>query len=718
MVSGEDVAGRSVWRGGDARKARDLRVVMLMVAAISASMVAARLFTMGYIRPLYASTALFSLLIAALAGRVSARTLAIPALLGFGALVFIGLFDGYSCVYGSAFAFIPAFVAFCLLFGDPLWFYPAAIASLASIPVWFFLAPGRLVGVSESLSIFSYACLSVGLSWFVRQDLRFAALDVDRALAELQHRVRNNLQILLSLSAGRRAGSRGRPGLLRAQVLALRAVQDAVAASADYRTLPAGPLLRGIAAVLLPPDAEVGIEARGDLPVETAGPLALILAELVVGGRRPGWLSLSSEGGRGLVGAGLEGGAQALDPKGPAAMLLGQIGGAVMAGPGGWRAEFDATFPCSEGGISPGSRPGRRGRGSGWSPLLGKANRGRTPSELRRARSFADFCFFILCLFSLIELAAAVAGAPHRWIVVAAIPVGIVAVVLARAGRLRAAAFYLAALICAAYSLAVFAGPGAALGMQLFAAPSLFLFCLHFLGWGWGAAAAGWGAAIHLLWFFLMPGRALPAEYFFTLLVGFGFLVAAGLILVKEFGAGLAVKESLALSLERRLRDVLGTLADSLGEGEPAEAAKFERLIRDMERAHGLVSDFREPADVPMGPALEAMLAPARGTSRSLVPAVDASGALGAEKAMSLLLLAAELRELAAGALGAGGGTLSLRFSARGDRASLRAAAFDGRGAAAAFPAGGSSALRAMEERLGGKGSRGKRGDYSIGFPT
>ena len=145
------------------------------------------------------------------------------------------------------------------------------------------------------------------------QELRNHVAEKDRLLRELQHRVKNNLQMITALVGlqKRRASSSEAKAELEAigeRIETLRLLHEKLYAAAELETVDLAPYLAEVSAALLKfrRDTAVNISLRLELErvqvtPETALPLGLIVNEFVTNS-----IKYAFQGGRGIVGLELQ----------------------------------------------------------------------------------------------------------------------------------------------------------------------------------------------------------------------------------------------------------------------------------------------------------------------------------------------------------------------------------------------------------------------------
>jgi two-component sensor histidine kinase len=635
--------------------------------------------------------------------------------------------------WGVALAFLPGLIVFGIYFGDRDRLDWPSAWSIAVLVAWFFLVPGRRIGLNDSLTAASGIAFYLLLAGIVSGDLRFAFFDKESLLMELHHRVRNVLQICFSLSRELDESPDGAsPEALGHRIRTLLRVQEEVAKSPDLRTVDMASLLSSIAAdVQAEAGRRISIRAREGsvLAVELASPVSLIAAETMDGlARAPSGEALaefSVDSGRARLSLSLGSPAGPLpfspaEPSPYSLALLRQLRAAVSRPGGAWVMEFDLSSGPSfidEGAPSP--RPLHRPFLARSRPgLYGKANRGSSSGVLRKARALAGLLIVVIAVATCLILVSAATGSAFRSVSASISLVSLALFAVLRKGHARIAALGATAGFTLIISLSVFVGQGSAFGIPLFYLPVIVLCALYFLGPTGALVSCLWCVALQTSWFFLYPGRLLPTPAAALVLGSFLAFAAIALLLAREFGEDIGVKEALAAELRRRLRDDLALLEEVLRAPGPGDRAKsFRELARDMAMAHELVAGAPDMGNIEMAALLEGGLDryfTDRGIARSRV-AVEATGTLTAEKALPLLLVALRVGARACPALRAEGACLSVSLRSSGRHARLAISLKPSE--PALDPDGEGSLLRMLESQLGAERGPAGPGAYSISFP-
>jgi two-component sensor histidine kinase len=726
-------------------RARHFIVLLLFIAALSTAVVLwAALFNSRFM-PFFAAGIPLALAGAFTAWRGHYLLAVRAGELGFCALIVGALMTGVAPGFGTALAYLPLLALFCLYFDGLAALRLTMVFSALCLAGWAFLSPRLALGPQEILSIASSIAFSIGLCYLVGEDLFYAMLDKNAILAELHHRVRNTLQILHALSSvggsAKRSEEEGRRQVLRAELRALRHVQDAIARSRDFRTLSmAGP----VKALLLDLGAEgslgLALAARveGELPVETATPVMLILTELLFARAShpaPGeniWIELIVKGGRcSLALSSFDAARRPL----PALRAEDKILTALISqlhattpprtDEDSWAISFDAESPTSfldtgEAGAlaqRPGSRPGE------WRPVLGGKNRGRSTASLRKLRSFVFFTFFLAAVMALLTAASFLTGSPPGLVDLGLPLLAILVYLVARGGRTRLAFGLMTTGLLVLLSYSSFSGQGSRYGLQLYNAQDFVLFCLYFLGSAAGILASAWAALIYLAWFFLETGRLLPTDAFIALFAALAIFIAVAANLFRVFGRDLGAKEALALELRQRLVNNLDILYQSLDAadlpGLPRTKMKsFHFLSHAMAQAHSLVAEAVDITRVDMGEALASMVDPwpPEGRETALELEIDCHGWLPAEKALPTLLLVAELCDQAASSPSATGSKLLLHFRSGRSGANVLLQAVGAEGLPLELFLGNEAVLRMIETQITASERVFAPGLYSLSF--
>lgn len=732
MSSNEASAGKGDKHTAEAGSPDEMRRNTLSIAVgllliFSVSNLAVSLIFDHFFRPFYAIAAVIGAAIILLArgGRLKAAIRTMEA--AFALLILASAFISENRSYGVLLSFLPAFSLLCLYFDGSRTLAPITGYAAVTCAAWY-LAVGRVsFGPGPALTYFVLLFYVQLLIFLVGSDLHYALLDSRTLLLELNHRVRNLLQIVSSLAANTesdgRADENSVPGShepaegcsLAIQVEALQAIEDALTLSSDFRQADMRVPLEAIARAAGEKQG-IRIQVRGSalLSFDKAVTLTILLAGIVSAEARRGSgralaLGLSVEGERGsldleaLDGRGLERGAWG-GAEDPASLLLDQLDAHVVAEETRCRIDFDAAAGPSmlnrlaEGG----PRFEDRFRDDSWSPLLGTRNRGKSRAHRKKARTLL---FYVTVEFGLLGILAAYSwwsSGALRYSALLMMAVCVATFLLARTGKLRGAA----ALFVGAGGLislfAVLCGPDAGRGLQLVTVQMFFLFALHFLGKPAGLLLGVWGVVVYAAWFFWRPPKTIPMTAFQSYCIALSFFYVAAFIIIQEFNKGIAKNEDIALHFKGSLGRSIGLLAAFSGETESAYRERIIGHIAAIAAAHTIVTGDDAGGDLEAGPAFRAYVAalPDGDKVNGLRIRIATKVRLPSETVYYLLLLMGEIWTCWIGDAGAGGQEVALERRAKSVFLTVRGLYLNPENPAYSSRA---SYLKRIEDRLGAK---------------
>ncbi len=649
----------------------------------------------------------------------------------FGAVILGGLFLGSGHEYGTGLYFLPFFALYCLYFDG----YAAFIASVAfgsgCIALWYAANRAAAMGFSAFVLMTAAIFIIFALSFLIMRNFFLSRILADDLLGELHHRVRNTLLIVRSLFPGKIEASLDSAvdpfKRFRIRVAAFRNVQALIARSRDLLQLSASDLAETVARATLGQldmAPEIIIEGEGYIPLDRAGPLALLLSD---------WLSedpllkakslciaLNAGSGTGRLeirAAHAQGRGGAAEPKiSPLAeILLRQLGAdRPKADADGLSVEFELAPPVTT--LPPDSRIGRivrmRKRNTFWLLFMGKA--ARSTSTLARSET-ATLALVIISMLAILiaqNLISLGSGSGLR------LPGVLVALstapsfALLRKGKPRPAAYLFGASIIIMTSFSIFAGPDAATGYQLIATMTVSLYFIYFTGNKGGAASIAWGLAAHLAWFLFYSPKRIPLETFSVFAAAYCFFALSALLFIKNSHARLRAQESLIIDLRTRLVDFLDLILARIDGGADMAPDRFDAFVDGIGAVHTIVSESPDPASISMARALARLseVRPCRIETR--IAGIDS---LPAEKATLVMMLVLEL--LGDGTRGPRAADCGVSLTITGRRASVavrtRPAAEQ---SAAPLPARGGSVLKAIENLLQASKEESDAGTYAISF--
>jgi two-component sensor histidine kinase len=642
---------------------------------------------------------------------------------------------------GSFLTFVPVFVLLCRYFdGHRAFVIGSAWASLCLL-AWYFLVGIHSLGVTLALNFGAIIGVELVLTRLVGTGLDFALVDKKLLLGELHHRMRNLFQVLSSLSSINEAARS--VASLRSQVLALKRVQEAIAESADLRTLDLDGALSMVAgdhARRLGKGFQIKTRVEGKVPAERAQPLLLLVSEILSGevsrlaaegcqGIELG-VSVSDERGCLSVRAFGQGG----EPRQPR-MALGTLGQSLIAqlkaramrsGDGStWSLDFDASeggAGVTESSLDP-ALLGSRREGE-WSSILGRANRERSRLWLQKARRLARFNIGMGLLLSALVVFSLAAGEALRLPALLSLPFLLVSWLLIRAGHLSSPATLTLTTFMLLMGWSILAGPGHERGVNLALAQAVMLFGLYFLGIPGGLAALLWSIGLYVAWYLFDSPLGLPTDDWLVIVIALLLFFLLLVFVIRDFRKDIKAKEGLAMELQRRTImnvDILLEAIDTDVARDPdGPLTATTALLDALTLVHNLAWEGNPAEALEIKPLLEALIG--KQDEEEIFPTsfaidLESEGSLNIERALDLLLLLSELRYLGSKALG-GKGRLLVRFKSDERRAELRVEAREEGGSLRAIAVGREGILERIEGQLGAVRRVSPEGSYALGFGT
>ncbi len=669
---------------------------MGLLAFLSVSNVLLSLPLSNIFRPFYVSAALFSLAVSALALLRHMKAAVKVMEVGFALLILVSALYSTNRGYGASLAFLPAFSLLCLYFDGSRTLAATNLFAGATCLAWYLAVGREHFSPGATLTHFTLLFYMELLIYLVASDLHYALLDSRALLMELNHRIRNLLQILqsLALHAEHRQEDRGALDLARAessgggalafQVEALQGIGESLSLHSDFHHVSmAAPFVALVRIARSMRGIHLEADSRALLPFDKAVKLILFLSEILEaeGNRAPGRrlaLTLSADEKRAILfidgrddyGLTPEAWSRSDDPVG---ILLRQLDARLTVGVGNssLRIDFDATEGPSVLDDSPGDLPrfADRFRMGEWKPFLGKLNRRKSRVQVKKAWTLLLYLTIELVLFSMLFLYSFIVS--HTVRISSAVMIGIsaIAIFLLRRGSLRLAPVFFVGAGGLAVLYAVFRGPDSGMGLQLVSVQMFFLMALHFLGKREGLLMAAWGGIVYGAWFFWHPEKTIPLTVFQTFCVSLVFFYIIAFIIVQDIRKDVEGTKAVALHFMGSLGLSIGLLSAAEGEAASSYRDRLKRQISIIASAHTIVTgtgDLREMEVAPAFRAYAASLSSGHGKPELRMD-VTAKERLPSETVYYLLLALGELwgRCFDDAAHGAGGLYVSLARSGR-----------------------------------------------------